>query len=120
MKRLGTIGLTLVALLASVAAPTAAQVLHTCDVHNGMKIWFVDMDDKNRPLAVRQGTVEINEAIWQRKCKADRMGEKIYIPFNYINAQGKPDSDTRWPFNVYRTRAEAQRNLNLLLGAHPQ
>jgi hypothetical protein len=84
-----------------------------------MRIWFVDMDDHNRPLAVRQGTVEINEAVWQRKCKADRMGEKIYVPFNYINAQGKPDSDSRWPFNVYRTRTEAQRNFNLPLGQRP-
>lgn len=47
------------------------------------------------------------------------MGEKIYVPFNYINAQGKPDSDSRWPFNVYRTRTEAQRNFNLPLGQRP-
>jgi len=94
--------------------------LRTCDIHNGMKIWFADMDDHNRPLAVRRGTVDINEAVWQRKCKADRMGEKIYVPFNYINAQGKPDSDTRWPFNVYRTRVDAQRNFYTPLGAYPR
>lgn len=85
-----------------------------------MKIWFVDMDDKNRPITVRRGTVEINEATWQRKCKADRMSERIYIPFNFINAQGKRDWDTRYAFNVYRTRAEAQRNFDTSLGAHPR
>ncbi len=109
-----------IALVATLAAPAQAGVLRTCDIHNGMKIWFVDMDDKNRPLAVRRGTVEINEAVWQRKCKADRMGEKIYVPFNYINGQGKPDSDSRWPFNVYHTRASAQRNFYLPLGAYPK
>jgi hypothetical protein len=115
-----TLAAFILALFLSLAAPAQAKVLRTCDIHNGMKIWFVDMDDHNRPLAVRQGTVEINEAVWQRKCKADRMGEKIYVPFNCINAQGKPESDSRWPFNVYRTRAEAQRNFYLPLGAHPR
>ncbi len=37
-----------------------------------MEIWFVDMYDKNWPLAVHRGTVEINEAVSQSKRKADR------------------------------------------------
>lgn len=80
----------------------------------------MDMDDRNRPLSARQGVVEINEVIWRRKCKAGRMGEKIYVPFNYINAQGQRDFDSRWPFNVYRTRTEAQHNFYTPLGGYPK
>ncbi|MDB5072874.1 MAG: hypothetical protein JWM87_3985 [Candidatus Eremiobacteraeota bacterium] len=48
------------------------------------------------------------------------MGEKIYVPFNYINAQGQRDFDSRWPFNVYRTRTEAQHNFYTPLGGYPK
>jgi hypothetical protein len=116
---LKTLAFAILALLTTVAT-AEAQGFRTCDIHNGMKIWFVDMDNNNKPIGVRQGTVDINEATWQKKCKSDRMGEKVYVPFNFVNAAGKADYDTRWPFNVYRNRAEAQRNFYTPLGAQPR
>jgi len=38
------------------------------------------MGEENRPLAVRRGPVEINEAVRQRKCKTDRMARRYTFP----------------------------------------
>jgi hypothetical protein len=84
----------------------------TCDLHNGMRIWFLDYADDDytlsHPLGVLTGIVDINERTWHSKCIADGPNTKIFVPFNYRKS-GKASWDTRWPQDVYRTRAEAER-----------
>ncbi len=87
-------------------------MIPTCQIHNGMTIWFLDYAEDDyqslHPLGVLRGTIEINEINWHSKCRGDGPGAKIFVPFNYVK-NGKAKWDTRWPQDVYRTRAKAER-----------
>jgi len=99
-------------LMAAMAAPSRAAI-PTCEIHNGMKIWYLDYADNDyslsHPLGVREGIVDINEASWHGKCAKDGPNTKIYVPFDPVSGKDKGQTDTRWPQDVYRTRADAER-----------
>ena len=107
---LSTVGIAVILALAGFKLSSAS--IPTCDIHNGMKVWFLEYSDNDyalaHPLGVLQGTVEINETKWHFKCAADGPGTKIYVPFKYTK-NGKIEEDTRWPQDVYRTKSEAER-----------
>ncbi len=104
----------LIAILWSVQSHAEAA-MPTCSFHNGMTIWVLDYADSDtrlaHPIGLLKGTVDIHEAQWHAKCAADRPGDKVFIPFNYTK-NGQSGWDTRYPWDVYRTRAEALAALN--------
>jgi hypothetical protein len=85
----------------------------TCALHKGMHIWYLDYADDDvalaHPLGVREGVVDINDHPWHEKCARDGPYTKLYVPFIPLTGRDKGSFDTRWPQDVYRTRAEANR-----------
>jgi hypothetical protein len=94
-------------------ASVAEAAIPTCDIHKGTRIWFLDYADSDtasaHPLGVASGIVDINEREWHSKCSADGPYTKIYVPFTATSGINKGQFDTRWPQDVYRTKAEAVR-----------
>jgi hypothetical protein len=89
----------------------------TCEIHSGMTVWFIDYAESDytssHPLGVLRGIVDINERAWQAKCGADGANAKVFVPFNF-EKNGQHESDTRWPQDLYRSKAEALRAYNRL------
>ena len=103
---------TALALFAAVVS-VAEAAIPTCDIHKGMRVWFLDYADSDtasaHSLGVASGIVDINEREWHSKCSADGPYTKIYVPFTATSGINKGQFDTRWPQDVYRTKAEAVR-----------
>jgi hypothetical protein len=112
MKHLFTIVAVTAVLLLAYHSPSSAYI-PTCEIRNGMKIWYLDYADDDytlsHPLGIREGIVEINEGSWHSKCSKDGPGTKIYVPFDPISGKDKGQMDTRWPQDVYRSKTEAER-----------
>lgn len=112
IRRFATALFVVVAIAALTTAPRAIAAIRTCDIHNGMKVWFLDYahDDytNSHPLGVLEGVIDIDEHAWHAKCKSEGPNAKVFVPFNY-RKNNQALWDTRWPQDVYRTRAEAQR-----------
>ena len=91
----------------------------TCDVHNGMKIWYLDYanDDYSlaHPLGVREGIIDINEGPWHKKCAVDGANSKVFIPFDPVSGPDKGQMDSRFAKGIFRTRAEALRAYRRLI-----
>lgn len=103
---------TLVALEFLSEKPSFAYI-PTCNIHNGMKIWYLDYAENDyslsHPLGVREGIVEINEIPWHSKCKQDAPETKVYVPFIPISGRDRGQMDTRWPQGVYLSKDDAER-----------
>jgi hypothetical protein len=87
-------------------APASAAI-PTCDIHNRMRIWFLDYAEADtrlaHPLGVGSGLVDIDEGKWHAKCAADGPNSKVFVPFNATSGMESGQWDarttlTRWVF----------------------